>query len=55
MSKNKSLVGIRGTDVIIGFQKRILSKEEAINLAAWIVALTDIDEFEKEYQDVVNS
>lgn len=38
---NRSLVGVRGDRVVIGRFRAELSKAEALNLAAWLVALAE--------------
>lgn len=50
---NIFFVGVSGSDIVI--LKPVpgrMSKEDAMNLAAWIVALTDEDEFAKKLADV---
>lgn len=38
---NRFLVGARGDDLVILRFARSVTKEEALNLAAWLVALAD--------------
>lgn len=38
---NHSLVGVRGDTIVITTLGRELTKERAVNLAAWLVALAD--------------
>lgn len=40
---NKFMVGMQGEDVVILVFGRKVLKEDAINLAAWLVALADPD------------
>ncbi len=40
-TQNDSMVGIRGETIIIMRQRRELNKDEALRLAAYLVALAD--------------
>ncbi len=42
MVENKWLVGVRGNEIVIGLPMRAarMTKEEALSLAAWLVALS---------------
>lgn len=53
---NRCGVGMRGERVVILRFRAELSKREAVNLAAWIVALADEDEeFKRLLQAVRNT
>jgi hypothetical protein len=50
---NKFLVGVRGDDIVVLKENLRLSKADALNLAAHLVALADDnDEFQALYQAV---
>ena len=55
MIDNALGVGIRGDKVVIVWSKSVMSQAEAINMAAWIVALTDKEEFERVLEDVMRT
>ena len=58
MTANKFLVGVRGDKVVFSglLIPREISKEDALNLAAWIVALADLKgEFPKLLEQVQNT
>jgi len=49
MPENKFAVGVLGDRIgILKTPDRYLSKEEALNLAAWLIALSTLD-YEKEF------
>lgn len=53
---NLFIVAAMGTDIItIRPVPQKMSREEALNLAAWIVAITDEDEFQKVYRAVCST
>ena len=54
---NKYLVALRGDYVAVMLPIRTakMTVDEAINLAAWLVALTDKRKFEKTYEAVINT
>lgn len=54
--ENKFFVGARADHIVI-MRPPVgdLSKADALNLAAWIAALCDKDEFEKAYAEVINT
>lgn len=55
--ENICLVGVQGETVVIMRPKQRLTKEEALNLAAWIVALSDPagEQWEKTLEAVLES
>ena len=55
-TSNKFLVGAQGENIIVGLPMRAarMTKEDALNLAAWIVALATPDA-EKEFTPVLNA
>lgn len=52
---NKFFVGKMGENVTFPRLFKILSEDDAINLAAWIVALTDKEKFEKLYEEIIKT
>jgi len=54
---NKRLVAIDGASVVILNPKNVMSEEEAVNLAAWLVAVTycDREEFLAALTEIENS
>jgi glutathione S-transferase len=60
MADNKFLVGLQGADIIVvGLPMRAarMSREDALNLAAWLVAMAALDpekEFTPILQEVLN-
>lgn len=53
---NMFFVGAQGRDIVIMRQvPNKMTREQALNLAAWIVALTDEDEFAKTLKAVCNT
>lgn len=55
---NEFLVGIRGGDIIIGLPPlRPITKDEALRLAAWLVAVADPtgDDFDKVRRAVLST
>lgn len=53
---NMFFVGARGHDILIMRQvPNKMTREEALNLAAWIVALSDEDEFAEALKKVQNT
>ena len=55
MVNNLLGVGMAGDDIVIINNRRRLTHIEAINLAAWIVAMTDKEEFDKVLKEVMES
>jgi len=55
--ENKFLVGVLAGDIVIMRPKQRLTKEEALNLAAWIVALADPsgEQWEKTLEAVLET
>jgi hypothetical protein len=39
--RNVQMVGVRGESIVLLAPRPIMTREEAINLAAWLVALLD--------------
>jgi len=52
---NDSMVGTQGGEIRIMANVSRISKDQALRLAAYIVALTDRDEFEKVLQAIENT
>ncbi len=54
MAENKYMVGVQGNTIVVGLVMRTarMSKPEALNLAAWLVALA-ADDPEKDLQPIV--
>lgn len=53
---NDFLVGVGADDIVVMLPVRgRISKEKALRLAAWIVALSDPDEFKKVLEAVQNT
>lgn len=51
---NKFLIGMRGDIVVIGELRREFVKEDALQLAAWIVVLADDSNDFTYFDDMVN-
>jgi hypothetical protein len=45
---NWSLVGVQGDDVVVLRAQRSMSREQAINLAAWLISIADMIEPDKD-------
>ena len=53
---NKFGVGVQGEHIIISFPKAVLTKAEALNLAAYLVLLVDDNnEFEQLLKETANA
>ena len=58
---NKFLVGAQGSEVVIMLPAKKMSGAEAVNLAAWLVAVSTVapgggkEEFEREYKEAISS
>jgi len=56
MPENKFLVGVQGEQIVVGlpFRTARMSKEEALTLAAFLVALSTLDP-EKDFQPLLEA
>ena len=53
---NDFFVSVQGNNILmLRPVPQNITREQALNLAAWIVALTDEDEFQKTYHAVCNT
>lgn len=56
---NKFLVGKQGERIVIQNLCHVnvltLSEDDALNLAAWLVALSDKEKFDKLYEKIINT
>lgn len=50
--ENEQMVSVVDGDIVILMPKRRMNKEEALRFAAWIVALSDIDD---EFDDILKA
>jgi hypothetical protein len=56
VTDNDQLVGVRGQQIVIGLPQPVMSRQEAIRHAAWLVALAgDDDQFAEVLAAVRNS
>lgn len=49
---NKFMVGMRGDVICLGLFGRYITQEDAINLAAWLAALTDAEQVAALVQEI---
>ncbi len=56
MPENKWLVGVQGDQIVMGLPMRAarMSKEDALLLAAWLVALASTN-VERDFEPILNS
>lgn len=53
---NESIVALQGENVIIMNPRTVMTREQALNLAAWIVAIADREgEFNDTLRQVLNT